>query len=86
MITSAGALSRSTQEQPKVIGYLPDDVPPLWRMIILGFQHVVTMFPATVLAALLVGFAASVLFASGLTTVTALALCKLIGEKLLPLC
>jgi hypothetical protein len=77
MTTSAGAPSRSTQEQPKVVGYLPDDVPPLWRMIILGFQHVITMFPAPVLVALLVGFdVASVLFASGLATVTALALSK----------
>ncbi|MBI2201849.1 MAG: xanthine permease, partial [Armatimonadetes bacterium] len=42
-------------------------------MISLGFQHVLTMFPATVLVALLTGFDPGVtLFASGLATVIAL--------------
>jgi len=42
-------------------------------MISLGFQHVLTMFPATVLVALLTGFDVGVtLFASGLATVVAL--------------
>ncbi len=42
-------------------------------MISLGFQHVLTMFPATVLVALLTGFDVGVtLFASGLATVIAL--------------
>ena len=36
----------------KVFGYLPDDMPPWWELIILGFQHVLTMFPATVFCAL----------------------------------
>jgi uracil permease len=70
----------------KILGYLPDDVPPWWELIILGFQHVLTMFPATVLVALLVGFdVATVLFASGLATVVALVLSKLIGGKFIPL-
>ena len=34
-----------------VTGYLPNDVPPTGQMILLGFQHVLTMFPATVLVA-----------------------------------
>jgi len=70
----------------KPFGYLPDDVPPFWKMIILGFQHVITMFPATVLVALLVGFdPANVLFVSGLATVTALLLSKVLGKKFIPL-
>ena len=59
------------QERPQ--GYLPPDQPPLGAMISLGFQHVLTMFPATVLVALLTGFDVGVtLFASGLATVIAL--------------
>jgi len=57
----------------KVFGYLPNDRPPWGQMILLGFQHVLTMFPATVLVALLVGFHVStVLMASGLATIVAL--------------
>ena len=58
---------------PKVFGYLPNDVPPIGQTILLGFQHVLTMFPATILVALLVGFHPStVLLASGLATIVAL--------------
>lgn len=57
----------------KVMGYLPNEVPPLGQIVLLGFQHVLTMFPATVLVALLVGFHVStVLMASGLATIVAL--------------
>jgi uracil permease len=57
----------------KVFGYLPNDVPPLGQIILLGFQHALTMFPATVLVALLVGFHVStVLLASGVATIVAL--------------
>jgi uracil permease len=46
-------------------------------MISLGLQHVVTMFPATVLVAILTGFDVGVtLFASGLATLLALVLSK----------
>ncbi len=59
--------------QTKPIGYLPQDRPPFAAMVALGFQHVITMFPATVLVALLTGFDVGVtLFASGLATVVAL--------------
>jgi uracil permease len=64
-----------TTEAPKVkvMGYLPNDTPPFGQMVLLGLQHVLTMFPATVLVALLVGFHVStVLFASGLATIVAL--------------
>jgi uracil permease len=32
-------------------GYLPQDRPPAPALVSLGLQHVVTMFPATVLVA-----------------------------------
>lgn len=58
-------------QQPQ--GYLPPDRPPFGAMVSLGFQQVLTMFPATVLVALLTGFDVGVtLFASGLATVIAL--------------
>ncbi|MCD6345328.1 MAG: xanthine permease, partial [Anaerolineae bacterium] len=65
------------QKKAKVFGYLPDDQPPWGQMVLLGFQHVLTMFPATVLVALLVGFdVGTVLAVSGLATITALILSK----------
>lgn len=55
------------------IGYLPLDVPPVGAMISLGFQQVLTMFPATVLVAILTKFDVGVtLLASGLGTIVAL--------------
>ena len=73
-------------EEKKIIGYLPNDVPPIGQTIVLGFQHVLTMFPATVLVALLVGFdVGAVLTISGLATITALVLSKLIAGKYIPL-
>lgn len=60
-------------KEGKVSGYLPNDVPRPGALISLGFQHILTMFPATVLVALLTGFDVGVtLFASGLATVVAL--------------
>lgn len=56
-----------------VMGYLPPDVPRFGAMVSLGLQHVLTMFPATVLVAILTKFDVGVtLFASGLATVAAL--------------
>jgi uracil permease len=70
----------------EVLGYLPNDRPPLGRVIMLGFQHVLTMFPATVLVAVLVGFHVStVLLASGLATLVALMLSKWGIGKFIPL-
>jgi len=40
----------------KVFGYMPDDVPDWGSMISLGFQQVLTMFPATVLVAIFTKF------------------------------
>jgi len=57
----------------KVFGYLPQDRPPVGALMGLGFQHVLTMFPATVLVAVLTGFDVGVtLFASGLGTIIAI--------------
>jgi uracil permease len=73
-------------KEKKLIGYLPNDRPPIGQMILLGFQHVLTMFPATVLVALLVGFdVGTVLTVSGVATITALILSRLIGGKYIPL-
>jgi uracil permease len=57
----------------KVYGYLPQDIPPVGAMLSLGFQQVLTMFPATVLVALLTKFDVGVtLLASGIGTIIAL--------------
>ncbi len=59
----------SDVKKTKVIGYLPDDTPPLWKLIFFALQQMVVMFPATVLVALLTGFHVSTtIFASGLAT------------------
>jgi len=60
-----------------VMGYLPDDTPPVGAMLSLGFQQVLTMFPATVLVAILTKFDVGVtLLASGLGTIIALLVSK----------
>ncbi|MBN1121831.1 MAG: xanthine permease [Anaerolineae bacterium] len=76
----------SDSQELKIKGYLPNDAPPIGEMILLGFQHVLTMFPATVLVALLVGFHVStVLLASGLATIVALLLSRWRIGKFIPL-
>ena len=58
-------------------GYLPNDRPTIGRLLVFGFQHVLTMFPATVLVGLLCGFHTStVLLAAGLATIVALVLSR----------
>jgi len=70
----------------KVMGYLPNDTPPFGQMLLLGFQHVITMFPATVLCALIMGFPVStVLTVTGLGTIIALIGSKLSMGKYIPL-
>jgi len=60
-----------------VMGFLPDDTPPIGAMLSLGFQQVLTMFPATVLVAVLTKFDVGVtLLASGLGTIIALLVSK----------
>jgi uracil permease len=68
-----GSVSAQSVRPAQPIGYLPQDRPPAPALIALGLQHVLTMFPATVLVALLTGFDVGVtLFASGVATVIAL--------------
>ncbi|HEX6988846.1 MAG TPA: solute carrier family 23 protein [Bacillota bacterium] len=57
----------------KVLGYLPQDRPAFGALVSLGLQHVLTMFPATALVAILTGFDVGVtLFTSGLATIVAI--------------
>jgi len=70
----------------KNLGYLPNDQPPFGQMVLLGFQHVLTMFPATVFCALFTGFHVStVLSIAGLATIVALLLSKWRVGKFIPL-
>ncbi|MCA2002605.1 MAG: xanthine permease [Chloroflexi bacterium] len=72
----------SVENKPAVLGYLPDDVPPLGAMLSLGFQQFLTMFPATVLVAILTKFDVGVtLLTSGLGTIIAL----LVSRRKIPM-
>jgi uracil permease len=67
----------SAETKSKVIGFLPDDTPPIGAMLSLGFQQFLTMFPATVLVAILTKFDVGMtLLASGLGTIIALLVSK----------
>lgn len=74
---------KSVEAPPsEVFGYMPQDVPPWGAMLSLGFQQVLTMFPATVLVAILTKFDVGVtLFASGFGTIIAL----LVAKRKIPL-
>ena len=75
-------MSKKVATAPKVFGYLPDDTPPVGAMLSLGFQQVLTMFPATVLVAILTKFDVGVtLLASGLGTIIAL----LVSQRKIPM-
>lgn len=66
-----------SEEQGRVFGYMPEDRPPIGAMLSLGFQQVLTMFPATVVVAVLTKFDVGVtLLASGLGTIVALLVAK----------
>ncbi len=66
-------MAQTAAAKKEVFGYLPADTPPIGAMLSLGFQQVLTMFPATVLVAILTKFDVGVtLFASGIGTVIAL--------------
>src|SRR5512141_2892174 len=74
-------IAAPVKEQP-VVGYLPADTPPWGAMLSLGFQQVLTMFPATVLVAILTKFDVGVtLLASGLGTIIAL----LVSSRRIPM-
>jgi uracil permease len=77
----AGTVAKAGKSAP-VFGYLPQDVPSLGAMLSLGFQQVLTMFPATVLVAILTKFDIGVtLFATGLGTIVAL----LVSNRRIPM-
>jgi uracil permease len=58
-------------EKRNIIGYLPDERPSWGQLILFALQHILVMFPATVLVALLTGFHISTtIFASGLATLS----------------
>ena len=70
------------EQQQQLVGYLPGDTPPWGAMLSLGFQQVLTMFPATVLVAILTKFDVGVtLLASGLGTIVAL----LVSNRRIPM-
>lgn len=84
-MATATAAKQTATGRP-VFGYLPNDAPPVPAMIGLAFQHVLTMFPATVLVALLTGFDVGVtLFASGVATIVALLLSSFLAKSYIPL-
>lgn len=67
-------------QNQQVIGYLPDERPPLWKLFLYAVQQVIVMFPATVAVALITGFHISTtIFASGLAT---LAFILVTGRKI----
>ncbi len=64
------------------LGYLPEERPPLGKLLLYALQQVIVMFPATVTVALITGFQVSTtIFASGLATICF----ALITGKKLPL-
>ena len=66
----------------KVYGYLPNETPSIGAMLSLGLQQLLTMFPATVLVAILTKFDVGVtLLASGVGTIVAL----LVSGRRIPL-
>lgn len=68
--------------KPGVFGFLPGDLPGPGAMLSLGFQQVLTMFPATILVAILTKFdVGTTLLASGLGTIIAL----LVTQRRIPM-
>ncbi len=58
------------REKEHIVGYLPDEKPTFWKLLLYALQQVIVMFPATVTVALITGFQISTtIFASGLATV-----------------
>ena len=50
-------------------GYLPDEQPPFWKLLLYALQQVIVMFPATITVALITNFHISTtIFASGCHT------------------
>ena len=61
---------KKRKEKKETIGYLPDERPQFWKLLLYAIQQVIVMFPATVAVALITGFHISTtIFASGLATI-----------------
>ena len=57
------------QNAKPIHAYLPDERPPLGKLLLYALQQVIVMFPATIAVALITGFQVSTtIFASGLAT------------------
>ncbi|HHV94899.1 MAG TPA: xanthine permease [Clostridiaceae bacterium] len=57
------------EKNQQLIGYLPDERPPVFKLLLYAIQQVIVMFPATVAVAIITGFHISTtIFASGLAT------------------
>ncbi len=57
-------------KEQQQIGYLPDEQPPIWKLLLYAIQQVIVMFPATVAVAIITHFHISTtIFASGLATI-----------------
>lgn len=53
----------------QMVGYLPNETPSFWKLLLYAIQQVIVMFPATITVALITGFQVSTtIFASGLAT------------------
>ncbi len=58
------------KKEKEIIGYLPDEKPPVGKLLLYALQQVIVMFPATITVALITGFQVSTtIFASGLATI-----------------
>lgn len=65
-----GVVIFKMNKRTEAIGYLPDERPTLWKLLLYAIQQVIVMFPATVTVALITGFQVSTtIFASGLATI-----------------
>ncbi len=70
------------KNETQTVGYLPDETPTLWKLLLYAIQQVIVMFPATVTVAIITGFHISTtIFASGLATLCFI----LITKKKIPL-
>lgn len=56
-------------QKAQTVGYLPNETPSFFKLVLYAIQQVIVMFPATITVALITGFQVSTtIFASGLAT------------------
>lgn len=77
MSTVVSPVTQEVKTKKSIRGYLPSDTPSPGALLSLAFQQVLTMFPATVLVAIITKFdVGTTLLASGLATIVALLVAK----------